>query len=169
MFYHLWWVTIHDFIFSIFVDMPFSSIKLLCNNTQDVLLQTSLTLIKLGQNILSHPTESKYRRVELNIDENSLITVDGGVEALFDMGFIEVIALETHLSDPSWFLENCFLGIHTETLHSNCVHYAIDSWVQFIFLTGNHCPPKASIYITIIHLWDIIIKVHCSVEDHNFS
>ena len=76
------------------VVMPpfFSSVALLCENSDSVFIDTSQVLLRLANNILTHPNESKYRRVRLAnaTIQDKLLTVTGGMEALFDMGFVEV-------------------------------------------------------------------------------
>ena len=70
----------------------FSSLALLCENSSDVFLETSQVLLRLANNILSHPEKQTYRHVRLanGTIQEKLLSVSGGMEALFDMGFVEV-------------------------------------------------------------------------------
>lgn len=63
------------------IENPPETISLICQ-----------TLLKIIQNILDNPNDSKPRRVALLSDEvaNKLMPYSGGLEALFEMGFQEV-------------------------------------------------------------------------------
>jgi hypothetical protein len=72
---------------------PFDSLKKIKenNNEKDVEIICK-TLIKLINNILIDPRDDKSRTIKLESKDISdiLITFDGGMEALFEIGFEEV-------------------------------------------------------------------------------
>ncbi|XP_064608413.1 peptide-N(4)-(N-acetyl-beta-glucosaminyl)asparagine amidase-like [Liolophura sinensis] len=77
------------------------SVKALLENTTEEFLQASEILIRFCNNVINNPTAPKYRRLRVGnpIIQNKLLTVSGGMECLFDMGFLED---GEYLSLPAW-------------------------------------------------------------------
>ncbi|XP_014662846.1 PREDICTED: peptide-N(4)-(N-acetyl-beta-glucosaminyl)asparagine amidase-like isoform X2 [Priapulus caudatus] len=67
------------------------SVAQLSSNSPDEFLSASKILLKFATNILFHPDEVKFRSIRLGnpVIQNKLLTVDGAMEILFDMGFQE--------------------------------------------------------------------------------
>lgn len=61
------------------------------NNKEDFLAASEL-LLRLANNVLENPDDSRYRRIRVGnpLVERKLLPVVGGLECLFDMGFLEV-------------------------------------------------------------------------------
>jgi peptide-N4-(N-acetyl-beta-glucosaminyl)asparagine amidase len=61
-------------------------------NTRAEFLAASELLLRLANNVISNPMETKYRRIRLSnpLLESKLLPVLGGLECLFEMGFQEV-------------------------------------------------------------------------------
>lgn len=71
--------------------MSYKSIDSLEENPKEIFIKVTSILMKLVENVLKNPTEPKYRKIRL---ENATISKFvlpsvGGMECLFDMGFIE--------------------------------------------------------------------------------
>ena len=69
------------------------SVDLLKENEEEVRNDAEHALLTVCQNILSHPNDKQYREVRL---DNPMVTTKllpalGGIECLFDIGFVEVI------------------------------------------------------------------------------
>ena len=69
------------------------SVDLLKENEEQVRNDAENALLTVCQNILSHPNDKQYREVRL---DNPMVTTKllpalGGIECLFDIGFVEVI------------------------------------------------------------------------------
>ena len=69
-----------------------SSVHELLQNTQELFLSSSETLLKLANNVLKDPKNDKYRRIRVGnaIVSERLLPVSGAIECLFEMGFVEV-------------------------------------------------------------------------------
>lgn len=69
-----------------------SVLRLFDDNSQEDSIEASKILLRFASNILTHPTEDKYRRIRLSNDivQEKLLPVSGALECLFDMGFQEV-------------------------------------------------------------------------------
>lgn len=72
--------------------MSYKSIDSLEENPKELFVKVTSILMKLIENVLKHPTEVKYRKIRL---ENAtigkyILPSIGGMECLFDMGFVEV-------------------------------------------------------------------------------
>lgn len=67
--------------------------QLLTNNSKDDFLSASELLLRLANNVLENPNDVKYRRIRVGnpLVQSKLLPVVGGMECLFDMGFVEVI------------------------------------------------------------------------------
>ena len=73
-----------------------SAVQLLFKeNSKDDFLAASELLLRLAGNVLENPQQSKYRRIRLAnpLIETKLLPVVGGIECLFEMGFLEVCIL----------------------------------------------------------------------------
>lgn len=73
-----------------------SAVQLLFKeNSRDDFLVASELLLRLAGNVLENPQESKYRRIRIAnpLLESKLLPVVGGIECLFEMGFLEVCIL----------------------------------------------------------------------------
>lgn len=71
------------------------SVDLLKENEEQIRNDAENALLTVCQNILSHPNDKKYREVRLDhpIITTKLLPAHGGIECLFDIGFVEVIIL----------------------------------------------------------------------------
>ena len=69
--------------------------KLFQNDAQ-TLRDVSEILLKFANNILNNPDNEKYRRIRVGnaIVSTRLLPVSGAMECLFDMGFVEVCAVD---------------------------------------------------------------------------
>ena len=69
----------------------FKSVEELFSNPHETFLSSSEILLKFAENILQHPTEAKYRKIRVANErvERHLLVVTGGMQCLFDMGFVE--------------------------------------------------------------------------------
>lgn len=73
-----------------------SAVELLFKeNSREDFLAASELLLRLASNVLENPQESKYRRIRIAnpLLESKLLPVVGGMECLFEMGFLEVCIL----------------------------------------------------------------------------
>lgn len=67
------------------------SVNDLKSNSADVCLQVVNVLLKLINNIINHPHQSKFRKIFLDseIIQNNLLPFSGAMEFLFEIGFID--------------------------------------------------------------------------------
>lgn len=61
-------------------------------NSKAEFLSACELLLRLADNVLENPDEHKYRRIRIAnpLLESKLLPVIGGMECLFEMGFVEV-------------------------------------------------------------------------------
>ncbi|XP_060828510.1 peptide-N(4)-(N-acetyl-beta-glucosaminyl)asparagine amidase [Bombus pascuorum] len=67
------------------------SVELLKENEEEIRNDAENALLTVCQNILSHPNDKKYREVRLDhpLVTTKLLPALGGIECLFDIGFVE--------------------------------------------------------------------------------
>lgn len=90
-----------------------SAVELLFKeNSREDFLAASELLLRLASNVLENPQESKYRRIRIAnpLLESKLLPVVGGMECLFEMGFLEVCILTAILS--LWKFKRSFRCFH---------------------------------------------------------
>lgn len=68
-------------------------IKLLDDNEESVRKEAQQLLLRLCKNILQHPEESRYRKIQLAnaLVSTKLLPTAGAIECLFEAGFTEVL------------------------------------------------------------------------------
>lgn len=66
--------------------------QLFKENSKDDFLAASEILLRLADNVIENPNEAKYRRIRVGnpLVQTKLLPYVGGLECLFDMGFLEV-------------------------------------------------------------------------------
>ncbi|CAG5118015.1 unnamed protein product [Candidula unifasciata] len=71
----------------------YSSVRqLVSDNSKEEFIAAADILIKFARNILENPADKKYRRIRISnqVIQNKLLSVSGGMECLFEMGFEEI-------------------------------------------------------------------------------
>jgi hypothetical protein len=90
-FFGLFGICFGALYYNLFV-MTMSCILALEENPEDVYLETTSVLLKVVDNVISNPSNPKYRSIKLGNPtvSSKLLPVVGAMECLFEMGFQEV-------------------------------------------------------------------------------
>ncbi|XP_057683548.1 peptide-N(4)-(N-acetyl-beta-glucosaminyl)asparagine amidase isoform X1 [Corythoichthys intestinalis] len=76
-----------------------AAVRILCENSNEIFFDVCKVLLSYADDILRHPNVEKYRSIHIDSPTFSgkLLPINGAVECLFEMGFVEA---DTHLVFP---------------------------------------------------------------------